>query len=200
MPVICESPAVSGYHTLGLTQNVSQGGLLLEVPEVLVPGTSTGLRLLAGERITRADAMVVWMTQHSPGRMGLQFTGMVGADRLVWEQLMVLQAGSSARTSLRIPINLEVTCMIPPNTRLQGRAENISDGGLLIVFPQTVIPQTHLTVSVPPGLFLPPVETEVVWILAAPKGQGVLHGVRFLAEDKGREQFLLGVLFRRLLD
>jgi hypothetical protein len=44
------------------------------------------------------------------------------------------------------------------------------------------------------------VEAEVVWILAAPKGQGVLHGVRFLAEDKGREQFLLGVLFRRLLD
>ncbi|MCH7897175.1 MAG: PilZ domain-containing protein [Candidatus Methylomirabilales bacterium] len=82
MPVICESPAVSGYHTLGFTQNVSQGGLLLEVPEVLAPGTSTGLRLLGGERITRADAVVVWMTQHSPGRIGLQFTGMVGADRL----------------------------------------------------------------------------------------------------------------------
>ncbi len=56
---------------------------------------------------------------------------------------MVLQAGSSARTSLRIPINLEVACMIPPDIRLEGRAENISDGGLLIVFPQTVIPQTH---------------------------------------------------------
>lgn len=200
MPVICESPAVRGYQKIGFTQNVSQGGLLLEVPEVLAPGTSTGLRLLAGERITRADAVVVWMTQHSPGRIGLQFTGMVGADRLAWEEPMVLQAGSSARTSLRIPINLEVACMIPPDIRLEGRAENISDGGLLIVFPQTVIPQTHLTVSVPPGLFLPPVETEVVWILAAPKGQGVLHGVRFLAEDKGREQFLLGVLFRRLLD
>ena len=44
MPVLWESPAVRGYQKIGLTQNVSQGGLLLEVPQVLAPGTSTGLR------------------------------------------------------------------------------------------------------------------------------------------------------------
>jgi hypothetical protein len=200
MPVLCESPAVPNYYTLGLTHNVSQGGLLLEVARALPPGTSTSLRLLVGDRIARADAVVVWKDTPSRERMGLRFTTFRGADRLAWERVIAFQAGSTPRASIRIPLNLEVSCVIPPDTRLRGRAENISDGGLLVVLPQTVIPQMHLTVAVPPLLVLRPVDAEVVWVLAAPEGQGVLHALRFLSEERGREMFLFGALFRRLLD
>ncbi|MEE8282944.1 MAG: PilZ domain-containing protein, partial [candidate division NC10 bacterium] len=49
VPVRCESEAVPGYRSLGLTQNVSRGGLLLEVPRVVPQGSTTSLRLLTGE-------------------------------------------------------------------------------------------------------------------------------------------------------
>jgi hypothetical protein len=173
---------------------------MVEVAQALPPGTSMSLRLLAGDRIARADALVVWMAQPSPERMGLQFITLEGADRLAWEQLIAFQAGSTPRASIRIPLNLDVSCVIPPSTRLQGRAENISDGGLLVNLPQTVIPQTCLTVAVPPLLVLPPVDAEVVWMLAASEGQSTLHALRFLSETRGRELFLFGALFRRLLD
>lgn len=200
MPVLCEGPGVQGSHTLGLTHNVSEGGLMVEVAQALPAGTSTSLRLLAGDRIVRADALVVWTAQTCPERMGLRLKTFRGAGRLAWESLMTFQGGSTPRASIRIPLNLDVSCVIPPDTRLQGRAENISDGGLLVALPQTVIPQTRMTVAVPPFLVLPPVDAEVVWMLTVSEVHGVLHALRFLSEDRGREMFLFGALFRRLLD
>lgn len=200
MPVLCEGKALPDQHGLGLTRNVSRGGLLLEISQSLEPGTPIGLRMLAGNRIARAEAEVVWKADQSPDHMGLRFTDLSGEDCVAWEHLLTFQAGPTPRASLRIPIDLEVTCVLPPGTQLQGRAENLSDGGLLVVLPQIVIPQTRLTVAVPPWFPLPPVEAEVVWMLAAPEGRGILHGLRFIAEDAGRQQFLLGALFRRLLD
>ncbi|MFQ5848405.1 MAG: PilZ domain-containing protein [Candidatus Methylomirabilales bacterium] len=199
MPVLCESPVIPRYHTLGLSRNVSRGGLQLEASQVLTPGTVTNLRLLTGEQIARADAVVVWITRRLPSVMGLRFTALSDADRLAWEQLMAFQSGPTSRAFLRVPIDLEVTCLVPPDTRLRGRGEDLSDGGMMIVLPQAVAPRTRLCVVVPPWLFLPPVEAEVVWTRAVLAGPGAIHGVRFLANDTGKELFLVGTLLRRLL-
>lgn len=199
MPVLCEGPPGQDYRTLGLTQNVSHGGLLLAVPRLVTRGTPVNLRLLTGDRISRAEAGVVWTADNSPGLMGVRLTTLSGVDRLAWEHLITFQAGPTPRASLRIPIDLDVTCLLAPDTRVSGRVENLSDGGMMMVLPQAVAPHTRVSVVVPAWLILPPVEAEVVWTRANPAVPGVVHGLHFLASDMGKELFLVGTLLRQLL-
>jgi len=117
MPVRCEGPAVPSYRTLGFTRNVSRSGLLLEAPQVMAQGATTHLRMLTGTRIASAEAAVVWTSEASPGRMGFRFTKMSRADAFALEELLAFQGGPTPRSSLRIPIDLEVTCLVPPNTQ-----------------------------------------------------------------------------------
>ena len=160
MPVLCEGPAVREYRALGLTQNVSQGGLLIEVPRLLAEGTATSLRLLTGDRIAHAEAVVAWSVEASLNVMGLQFTMLTAADHRAWEQLLAFQAGPHPRASLRIPVDFTVTCLIPPVTGVQGLVKNLSDDGMMIVLPRAVPPQTRVSVAVPAWLILPPVEAK----------------------------------------
>jgi hypothetical protein len=128
--------------------------------------------------------------------MGLKFTKMEEGDARAWEDLLALQAGPRPRESLRILIDLEVTCVVPPETTLQGRVENLSDAGMMVVLPRAIPPHTRVHVSVPEWLILPPVETEVVWNRAGPQNQGALHGLRVLKDDMGKELFLIGTILR----
>lgn len=199
MPVLCEGPGVHDYRALGVTQNVSQGGLLIEVPQLVTLGTETHLRLLTGDQIARAEALVVWTAEPRLSLMGVRFTTMTGGDSLAWKQLLAFQAGPTPRDSLRIPIELEVTCLIPPYTRLRGRIKNLSDGGMMIVFPQAVPPPTRVSVAVPRWLNLPPVHAEVVWTGATSAVHGFVHGLHFTTNDTSKELFLIGTLLRELL-
>lgn len=199
MPVRCEGPAVPYYRTLGFTRNVSRKGLLLEAPQVVARGARAHLRLLTGTRIAYAEAVVIWTSEISPGRMGFRFTKMTRADSLAWEELLAFQGGPTPRASLRIPIDLEVTCLLSPDTRLQGRIENLSDGGLLVLLPEAVPPRTRLSVAGPAWLALPPVEAEVVWTRDRSKTEGVLHGLHILADETGRELFTIGTILRSFL-
>lgn len=200
MPVLCEGAAVPGYHAIGLTHNVSRGGLMLETVKPLTQGTATNLRLLVGDGIARAEATVVWKTDNPPCRMGFRFTMMDGADRLAWEKLLASQTGPTPRGSVRISMSLAVTCRVGPDTCLPGRIENLSDSGTMVVLPKKVPPQTRVTVMVPPWLILPPVEAEVMWNRSGSGRDQVLHGLRFLADHVGREFFLIGAVLRGLLN
>lgn len=200
LPVLCESQAIPDYRTVGITQNVSIGGLMLEAPRPLEPQTSMRLRLLAGNRIARAEAVVVWTTKDPSGRMGMRFTTWAGTDAHVWDQLLTQQAGPTPRASLRIPVTLEVTCVVPPDTRLRGRIENVSDGGLMVTLAKSFPPHTRVTVEVPSWVTRLPVEAEVMWALASAEGGHVIHGLRFLSDDVGRELFLIGALLQQLLE
>ncbi|MFQ5989744.1 MAG: PilZ domain-containing protein [Candidatus Methylomirabilales bacterium] len=202
MPVLCGIPAVPSHRTFGSTQNVSRGGLLLEAPEPLVPGTLIDLLLVVGAQDARAEAMVVWAAEGTPCRMGLRFTTWVGTGRLIWEQLLGFQAGPTPRASIRFPVNFDITCRVPPDLHVPGRAKNLSDQGLMIVLDQALSPHTRVTVAAPPGIALSPVETEVevIWAQAIREGHEVLHGLRFLWDDVDKELFLVSALLRQVLD
>lgn len=202
MPVLCESPVFPWYYALGVTQNVSRTGLLLEVQRPLPPGTPLSLILVVGEEAAQADAVVVWTVEDSPGRMGLNLTALSGSDSVAWEHLLSFQAGPTARACLRIPIALEVTCLVSPEVRLRGKAGNLSEGGMMITLPQVLPPRTRLTVTVPPGLDFPPVgtELEVMWNRIIPQAHDALHGLRFVTDDIRKEFFLIGALLQQLLD
>ncbi|MFQ5846215.1 MAG: PilZ domain-containing protein [Candidatus Methylomirabilales bacterium] len=199
IPVRCESAAVPGYRTLGLTRNVSRSGVLVEAPRLVARGTVTNLRLLMGDRVTRAEAVVVWSTGSSPGLMGLKLIGMAGTDSDAWEELLTFQGGPTPRASLRIPVDLEITCLVPPDTSLAGHLKNLSDGGLLVILPQAVPPRMCLSVAVPVWLALPPVEAKVVWNRAGPERNGVFHGLRILTDEMGQELFLIGTILRSFI-
>ncbi len=199
LPVRCESVAVPGYRTLGLTSNVSRNGLLVEVPQLVPRGTPTNLRVLTGDRIACAEAVVVWTAENSSSRMGLKLTGMAEADSLAWEDLLDFQGGPTPRTSLRVSIDLEVTCLIPPDTSLPGRIENVSEGGLMVVLPRAMPPGTRFGVAGPAWLLQTPVEAEVVWTSAWAERDRVPHGLRVLAKEKGKELFRISTIHRILL-
>ena len=202
MPVLCGDPAVPDHRAFGSTRNVSRGGLLLEVPEPLVPGTRTDLFLVVGGRNARAEAMVVWTAEGTPCRMGMRFTRWAGPGRLIWERLLTFQAGPTPRASTRFPITVDITCRVPPESRVSGRAKNLSDEGLMIALDQALPIHTRVIVVVPPWITLSPVEAEmeVMWARAALEEQDVLHGLRFLWDDVDKELFLISALLRQVLD
>lgn len=201
LPVLCESPEVPDYRTVGFTHNVSRAGLLLAVSKPLSPRTPASLLLPTGEQNARAEAVVVWTAEGDPVRMGLRFTSWALPGFPAWERLLAFQAGPTPRTSVRTPVAFEVTCRIPPDTILAGQVRNLSDGGLLIALPQALPPQTRLTMEVPPLSTLSPVEAEmeVLWTGATRKDRSVFHGLRFRSADIDKELFLVGALLRRLV-
>src|SRR3989304_7544621 len=110
MPVRCEGWAFPSHRTLGFTRNVSRSGLLLEAPQVMAQGATTHLRMLTGTRIAYAEAVVVWTSEMSPGRMGFRFTTMSPADAFAWGELLAFQGGPppcpccAFRSILRVPV------------------------------------------------------------------------------------------------
>lgn len=202
MPVLCGDPAAPDRHTFGSTQNVSRGGLLLESSEPLIPGTRTSLLLVTGERNARAEAMVVWMAESTPCRMGMRFITWLGTDRLSWERLLAFQAGPTPRTSVRLPISFDITCRVPPDIQVPGRVKNISDSGLMVALGEALPPHARVKMAVPPWISLLPVEAEmdVMWARAALEGPDVLHGFRFVWDDVDKELFLINALLQQVLD
>lgn len=201
LPLLFDSPAVPGPRG-GVTLNVSQDGLLLGVPEPLSPGTPASLLLFTGDLVARAEVVVVWMVEDIPCRLGVRFTGLTGDDHLAWDRLLAYQAGPGPRACVRIPVALEVTCPLSPDSRVPGQIQNLSDDGLMLSLAQELAPRTHLAVSIPPWRSLPPVEVraEVVWTRATSDRRGVLHGLRFLSDDREGAFFVAGALLRQLLD
>lgn len=114
---------------------------------------------------------------------------------------MDFQKGPTRRVSVRIPFALGVTCRVSPGTSLAGHVKNLSNGGLMLALPQGIPPATRLTVAVPPWATLPPkeVQMELVWTRPGLIEEGVLHGLRFCADDITKELFLITTLLRRLL-
>lgn len=202
MPVLCGDLAVPGHQTFGSTQNVSRGGLLLEAPEPLVPGTRTSLFLVAGHRNARAEAIVAWMAEGTPYRIGMRFTTWSGTDRLIWERLLAFQAGPTARDSVRFPISFDITCRVLSDFRLPGRVKNLSESGLMVAFDEVVPLHARVHVAVPSWITLSPaeVETEVMWARPVRRGHDVSHGLRFLWDDVDKELFLISALLRQVLD
>jgi hypothetical protein len=158
--------------------------------------------LYTGDYVARAEVVVVWTAEEMPCRLGVRFTGLTGDDVLAWERLLAYQAGPRPRACVRIPVTLEVTCLLSPDTRVPGRIQNLSDSGLMLSLAEELAPRTHLIVSVPPWRNLPPVEVraEVVWTRARSDSHGVLHGLRYLSDEREGSFFVAGALLRQLLD
>jgi hypothetical protein len=80
LTVLCRRKGDAGPAIPGRTGNVSRGGLLLRIPQVLPPGTILDIILQASGEALRLQGSVVWVESQTPQvpgepiRHGLQFT------------------------------------------------------------------------------------------------------------------------------
>jgi hypothetical protein len=78
-----------GPDTTGRIRNLSEGGLLVELPELLSPGTQLDLVISVDDRSVHAEAEVAWAqelptTPAGSYRHGVKFTRFELQDRLTW--------------------------------------------------------------------------------------------------------------------
>lgn len=76
-----------GPSTSGRVQNLSEGGLMVELPELFPPGTSLDLVVSLGEHSIHAEGEVMWSQSPSDAPQtsyphGLKFTRLELPDRL----------------------------------------------------------------------------------------------------------------------
>lgn len=73
-----------GPSTPGRVRNISEGGLMVELPEPLPPGTALDLDIALGEASMHAEVEVVWSQDSSNGSYphGCKFTQLTLKGRM----------------------------------------------------------------------------------------------------------------------
>ncbi|MBI2081821.1 MAG: PilZ domain-containing protein [candidate division NC10 bacterium] len=188
LPVICRaatSPEEGIPSLIGMTWNVSQGGLEAELPAAPPEGT-LDLLLRVGDRAVAARGRVAWLRPTAEGvRCGFAFTGMEPIYATVWEAFLAQQGGPTPRRYVRLNIDLPITCrpLGVPGVVLTGRLGNISDGGMLVRLPAPMEPAQEVEVSLTSPQTPLTVTAAVAWTDGAPLPDGaglIRHGLRFV--------------------
>lgn len=73
-----------GPSTPGQVRNISEGGVMVELPELLSPGTALDIDVTLGDRAVHAEVEVIWSKESSNGVYphGCKFTRLELQDRL----------------------------------------------------------------------------------------------------------------------
>ncbi len=202
IPVICRSLSSHGHIEVGVTRNVSLGGVMLDTPSPFTPQTPLEVQLMMGQRVIRASVVVAWSAPaDTEFRHGLSLTFPSTEDLALWKELMAYQAGPTQRASIRIPVEVPAGCRPCAETTplIQGQIDTIGEGGLRVWLPQRVPVETRLSIQVPSGKGICSVEGEVVWAVEMESKRLVPHGVRFCADHFARDLFIAAVLLQEFL-
>ena len=138
-----EAPETPAPRRLeGLTANVSEGGVALDLPDRLEPWTPLSLRVEAEDQAVMLEVLVVWAAEPaapgSPVRHGCIIVAMDPDQREPWRRLLRRfgYQRSYTRRHPRYPLVAPVRCSVEAvPAALDGEAENVSEGGLLIRLP-----------------------------------------------------------------
>jgi len=188
LPVVCRvagGTEEAAPSLIGMTWNVSLGGLQAELPAP-PPEGPLDLLLRVGDRTVAARGRVAWVHPTAEGvRCGLAFTGMEPAYAEVWEAFLAQQGGPTPRRYVRLAIDLPITCRLRgiPGVVLAGRLGNVSDGGMLVWLPAPLELAQEVEVSLATAQTPLTVISAVAWTDGAPppEGRGLIrHGLRFV--------------------
>ena len=199
IPVICRSLSYHRHIEVGITRNVSLGGVMLDAPSLFNPQTPLEVRLMMGHRVIRASAVVAWSAPAGTDfRHGLSFTDFPHEDRALWQELIAYQAGPTPRASIRIPVVVHAGCRPcgEATPLIPGHITNIGEEGLLVWLPELFPVETRLSIQVPSGKGTCSVEGGVVWVVEKKPGPLVPHGVRFCSDHLERDLFIAAVLLQ----
>ncbi len=175
----------------GWTRDLSEGGACIELGERLRPQVSLTMRLQTDRGAIEVEAEVVWVGESTPpsGAIphGVIFT-QISQDHAQALRDLLLPLSMAPHAGVRVPVTLQVTCQPtshngPP---LQGMAENMSRGGMLLCLSEALAPGTCLEITFHTATAPLRVRGEIAWVEPPERrtpGTPIRQGVRFAALD-----------------
>ena len=176
---------------VGWTRYLSVEGANVELDERLRPQTPLRLHLETDRGSIEVGAKVIWVGEATPpagGALhGIVFTQLGPSHSQALHDLL-LPLSQVRHAGIRLSVDMPITCLRKdvPGALLQGRAVDISRGGLSLRLPRVLSLGTELAVTMnTPG---DPVRVEgsIVWVERPDRrnvGQLVSHGLRFTSID-----------------
>ena len=172
---------------VGWTNELSEGGACLELPERLDLLTPLDLTLRTYEGDIELNGAVVWSAEADAGEGGIlhgvTFTQIPANQHRALRQL-IRTSGQLRNAGVRLPVELTVLCGRQGDAAasIQGRTGDISRAGLLLRLPQPVPAGTTLHVTLQTSQGPLTAEGTIVWAghseTQAP-GELIRHGFRF---------------------
>ena len=193
-----EAPALRRLE--GLTANVSEGGVALDLPDRVEPWTPLSLRVEAEDGPVMLEVLVVWAAEPAaPGRSvrhGCIIVAMDPERRETWRRLLrgFGYQRPYTRRHPRYPLVAPVRCSIEAApAALEGEAENVSEGGLLIRLPLALTVGALVRAALRLGGTVVERSSRVMWVLGATGDDGrriYRHGLEFTGEPLSRDLVL----------
>ena len=170
----------------GWTRDVSEGGVCIELPDVLQPQMPVRLRLRIDRGAIEADGQVAWVGQ-AAGRgggtpHGIALTQMApGHQRALVD--LVYRKGELLPVQVRVPLKLSVLlrCKGRADPPLEGWTGNLSRGGVLLHLPRPFEPATQVEFTLQTGQGPLTLNASVVWVDPPDRrrsGEPISHGVQ----------------------
>lgn len=196
-----EAPGAPAPHRLeGLTANVSEGGVALDLPDRLEPWTPLSLRVEAEDQAVMLEVLVVWAAEPAapgrPVRHGCIIVAMDPDQRETWRRFLRSFGYQRpyTRRDPRYPLVAAVRCSIEAApAALEGKAENVSEGGLLIRLPLALTVGAPVRAALRLGGTVVERSARVIWVLGATADDGrriYRHGLEFTGEQLSRDLVL----------
>lgn len=196
-----EAPETPAPRRLeGLTANVSEGGVALDLPDRLEPWTPLSLRVEAEDQPVMLEVLVVWAAEPaapgSPVRHGCIITAMDPGQRETWRRLLRSFGYQRpySRRHPRYPLAAPVRCNVEAApVALEGEAENVSESGLLIRLPLALAVGAPVQAALRLGGMVLERPARVIWVLGATGDDGrriYRHGLEFTGEPLPRDLVL----------
>ncbi len=196
-----EAPETPAPRRLeGLTANVSEGGVALDLPDRLEPWTPLSLRVEAEDQPVMLEVLVVWAAEPaapgSPVRHGCIITAMDPGQRETWRRLLRSFGYQRpySRRHPRYPLAAPVRCNVEAApVALEGEAENVSESGLLIRLPLALAVGAPVQAALRLGGTVLERPARVIWVLGATGDDGrriYRHGLEFTGEPLPRDLVL----------
>jgi len=187
----------------GWTRSVAEGGATLELSARLPPETPLWMRLQTKSGPIEMEGRIVWVAGRGPEEGGVIHG--VAFTQIAPEQLRALRAllrslAMVRQPEARLPVDIAVTCRPAPPSEpqvLQGRAANLSRGGILLRLPRLLRPNTTLELTMHTEGGPLTMEGAIAWVepheLWRP-GESIGHGVRFTSPSWTLAMALGGLL------
>lgn len=209
LPILCRAghgeAGSSPRFWFSRTVNLSAVGTALLFPESLAPGARVGLLLELEGRTLEFEATVQWVGAPIPPDQevphGLVFGMIRPADRAHLDAFLLRLGREVKRRYARVTLELPVTVERAGGAPLRGRTVDIGEGGVQLILPAALPPETVLTLSFATSRGPVRVEASVRWVGTAREGEGTStfpHGCQFTSQTGG-EQLAAGLYIEEFL-
>jgi hypothetical protein len=190
----------------GWTHELSDEGASVELADRVASETLLRIRIQSDRGSIEAEGQVVWFADPAPAGVenyhGLVFT-QIAPDHLQTLRDLLLPLSMVAHAGMRLAVDLPATCKPKGlgGRPLQGRAGDVSRGGLLLRLPHALPLGTEMEIILHAGNGPITLEGAIVWADKSEEwkvGELIDHGVRFTSSTWSISLalgFLLGGLY-----